>query len=159
MRNKPKSSGSDKRGRQGEGGGKPPFEPTAADRIKVKSLAAYGIPPEAIAKGVNNPRTGEPIGIDTLHRAFAEEIATGRLEIVFEVGNTLKAIALGRPAEYDKRGKLLRAERAPDLNACTLLMRFCAGWKEPKLGAPGEGGDDRGQVVGVIYAPAPFAKL
>lgn len=159
MGNKAKSSGSAKRGRQGEGGGKPPFEPTAADRIKVKALTAYGIPRDAVAKGITNPATGEPISVDTLDRAFAEELATGRLDIVFEVGNTIKALALGRPAEYDKRGKLLRAELRPDLNACSLLMRFCAGWKEPRLGAPGEGGDDRGQVVGVIYAPAPFAKL
>lgn len=70
------------------GRGQPPFEPTKADRERVGVAAAF-MPHEQICLLVKNPRTGKPISVETLLRAFPEELATGKVNVHHEIANSL----------------------------------------------------------------------
>lgn len=69
--------------------GRPPFEPTAEQRVTVKTMASYGIPLDDIARVVINPRTGKAISRKTLSRHCKAEIATGATEANVKVAQSL----------------------------------------------------------------------
>lgn len=64
--------------KQRRGRGRPRFQPTAAMREQVMTLAGYGIPIDGIALLVKNPETGNGISINTLKRYFEHELAAGK---------------------------------------------------------------------------------
>lgn len=87
---------------------RPKFKPTDLHRTTVRSLAAYGINHEDIAKmiGLRSPKT--------LRRHFKEELARGSIEATAQVSQTLYQMATsGKDA------------------ACTIFwMKTRAGWRE-----------------------------
>ena len=71
----------------GEGGGRPPHEPTDATKYLVKELTAYGITQEKIAQ-----RLG--ISIPTLTTYYQFELDTGKTDVIQKVAKRLVSRAL-----------------------------------------------------------------
>lgn len=63
-------------------GGRPPHQPTDADRAKVKALAAYGTPQEQIARVFD-------IHVQTLRTHYRDELDLGVIEANAQVAKTL----------------------------------------------------------------------
>ena len=87
---------------------RPKFIPTDLQRTTVKSLAAYGIPHEEIAKmiGLRSAKT--------LRRHFREELTRGSIEATAQVSQTLYQMAT--------------SGKEP---ACTIFwMKVRGGWRE-----------------------------
>lgn len=55
--------------------GRPPFERTKENALKVSMLLAMGWTNDRIAKNILDPRTGKPISTPTLKRHFRSELA------------------------------------------------------------------------------------
>lgn len=70
---------------------KPSFQPTDADRERVKLMAAVGIPQNDIRKTIGRPRG---IGLMTLHKYFRDELDLGMIEANAQIGATLFKKAL-----------------------------------------------------------------
>ena len=90
-------------------GGRPPYEPTEADRNTVKTMAACGITHDEIARclGTNG------IAAKTLRRHFRQELNTALTQVNALVGSQVIAAA--------KRGEAW---------ACCFWLKSRAGWKE-----------------------------
>ncbi len=69
------------RGGKRAGAGSPPFIPTPEQRTVVKLLIGSGRPHEEIVTAIKNSKTNKPISIETLHKAFKEEIRIGQVEM------------------------------------------------------------------------------
>jgi hypothetical protein len=69
-------------------GGRPPHQPTDADRAKVKALSAYGIPQEQIARAFD-------IDSKTLRLHYRNELDLGVIEANAQVAKTLWQQAVG----------------------------------------------------------------
>jgi hypothetical protein len=63
-------------------GGRPPHQPTDADRAKVKAMSAYGIPQEQIARVFD-------IDSKTLRLHYRDELDLGVIEANAQVAKTL----------------------------------------------------------------------
>src|SRR5215469_16479380 len=72
------------------------FKPTAEQRGWVEAMIGYGMPEAEIRLLIKHPQTGEPIGLQTLHKHFAEEIATGAVKVKALVGDRIIGWILGR---------------------------------------------------------------
>jgi hypothetical protein len=66
------------------GAGRPPFEPTVAERKQVEALSGYGLPIEQIGALVR-----DGIHIDTLRSHFGSELIRGKSKANARVGQTL----------------------------------------------------------------------
>ena len=116
--------------------GKPPFEPTAEDRAKVEALVAYGINLRDICLEVINPRTENPISVNTLQKAFAAEIQRGRPRYQARVTQSLYEKALSKDH--------------PQSHICAMFILKCQfGWRQESKVVHDVDGD-----TGVIIAPA-----
>src|SRR3984893_18029854 len=62
------------------------FNPTAEQRGWVEALSSHGVPEAEICLLIKYPETGAPIGLETLRKHFAEEIATGASKMKLLVG-------------------------------------------------------------------------
>jgi hypothetical protein len=71
------------------------FNPTAEQRGWVEALSSHGVPEAEICLLIKYPETGAPIGLETLRKHFAEEIATGASKMKLLVGNSIVASILG----------------------------------------------------------------
>lgn len=88
-------------------GGRPPWEPTAEDRVKVKLYAGIGIPVKMIATLIG-------VGSDnTLSKHCAEELKVGEAEATAKIA-----------------GKLFAKAMAGDLGAIIFWLKARAGWRE-----------------------------
>ena len=67
------------------------FNPTAEQRGWVEALSSHGVPEAEICLLIKYPETGAPIGLETLRKHFAEEIATGASKMKLLVGNSIVA--------------------------------------------------------------------
>jgi hypothetical protein len=72
------------------------FKPTAEQRGWVEAMSGYGMPEAEICLLIKHPQTGEPISLETLHKHFAEEIATGAVKLKALVGDRIIGWILGR---------------------------------------------------------------
>jgi hypothetical protein len=90
-------------------GGRPSYQPTEADRNTVKTMAACGIPHDAIARclGTNG------IAPKTLRRHFRHELDTSLTQVNALVGSQVIAAV--------KRGEAW---------ACCFWLKCRGGWKE-----------------------------
>jgi hypothetical protein len=99
--------------------GQPPFVPTDEQRKLVGVLTAMAVPFDRIRMVIINPRSGKPIEVPTLKRAFAQEIELGRAQLDRDC-----AIAI---AEGIRRG---------DIRFCALYARNrIEGWNSGKSSA------------------------
>jgi hypothetical protein len=71
------------------------FNPTAEQLGWVEALSSHGVPEAEICLLIKYPETGAPIGLETLRKHFAEEIATGASKMKLLVGNSIVASILG----------------------------------------------------------------
>jgi hypothetical protein len=99
--------------------GRPSFTPAPEDRRLVSALAGYGADQDYIASRIVNPQTGRPIDRKTLAKNFAAELSGAATEADIRVVESLFHQAVGRPAQYDDKGRLVRAEMPP-VPACTI---------------------------------------
>jgi hypothetical protein len=110
--------------------GRKPFEPAEALRRQVQTLAAFGVPQEDICRMAINPNTKKPIDIKTLRKYFRQELDVGASKATAKVVESLFRQAVGAPAQYDARGRVIRAERAPVLAAAVFWMKTHAKLRE-----------------------------
>ena len=104
------------------------FNPTAEQRGWVEAMVAYGAPEAEICLLIKNPQTGEAIGLETLHKHFAAEIAAGAAKANLLVGDRIIASILGRDG-----GLLEDRER---VRLAIFFAKTRMGWtvaKRPKL--------------------------
>lgn len=86
-------------GKKKRGGGMPRFEPTRQDREQVLLMVGYGLTHEEIATLIKNPRTGEPISVNTLKRTMSAELRDGLAFIKTRViGNLVKRACSDHPS-------------------------------------------------------------
>ena len=129
-----------------KGPGRPPFEPTDAQREKVKSLAGLGVAQERIRHYIRD--SGEPISKNTLIKHFRTELDEGLLEAEALLLESLFNQAVGRAKVVeilaDGTRKVVSERVKPD-PACVI---FCAkvrfGWKETSRHA--HSGPDGGPI-------------
>jgi hypothetical protein len=95
---------------------RPKFKPTEEQRRMVKSMAAYGIPQEAIARevGIRSQKT--------LRLHFRDELNRGEME-----------------ANYSVAQALHKKAKAGDTTAQIFWMRARAGWKDRPTFVSGTG--------------------
>jgi hypothetical protein len=112
-----------------DGPGRPPYQPTDADRAKVKALAAYGTPQEQIARVFD-------IHVQTLRNYYRDELDLGVIEANAQVAKTL----------FNQGVK--------DGNTAALIWwtKSRMGWKE-KQGLNVSGGLNLNVVTGIDRAP------
>lgn len=113
--------------------GRSAFKPTPALRRQVTTLAAFGLPPDEICRIIFNPNSSQPISRKTLQKYFRQELEAGAVKATSKVADTLYRQAVGAPAAYDKKGRLLRAERPPVLSAAIFWMKTRARLEELAL--------------------------
>ena len=120
------------------GPGRYRFAPTDQEREQVRSLAGYGIPQAQICKLISRP-----IAVSTLRHAFRDELDAGLAQANSAVAQSLYQQAVGMPAQYDEKGKLVRKEldRVPSCGIFWAKARM--GWRDvnvTRLEGTGKGG-------------------
>ncbi len=103
--------------------GGPSFEPTEEQRRTVKTMAGYGVRHEDIASCIQ-------IDPKTLRKHFRAELDEGMALGNMNVGRSLYEMAVGRPAQYDDGGRLLREEMKPDKSAVIFAAKARLGMRE-----------------------------
>jgi len=97
--------------------------PTPAMREMVYTLAKYGVPLNDIRLRILNPTTSRPISHETLKRHFKEEIDIGIADGNAHLAKVAFQSAVGRAAEYDPDGRVIRGELAPNAAVLNLLLK------------------------------------
>jgi len=98
------------------------FSPTPEQRAWVEAMIAYGMPDTEICPLIQNHKSGKPIGLKTLRKHFATEIAAGAVKAKLEVSNWMVSVILGHDRSFqDDR---LRAKLA------ILFAKTRMGWTE-----------------------------
>lgn len=106
------------------------FIPTSEDRARVSALKAYGATHDDICGFIINKNTRKPISRETLEKVFADELNVAKWKLVEEAANNLLLNARGRPAVYDDKGNLIRAEKPPDTTAAIFLCKAIGKWTD-----------------------------
>ena len=132
---------------QKKSSGRRAFEPTPELRRQVETLAAFGAPHDDIRRMAINPATKRPIGLKTLRKHFRQELEIGASQANAKVVESLFRQAIGAPAQYDARGRIIRAERAPVLAAAVFWMKTRAKLLEAANSNQGEDAGDSGAPV------------
>jgi DNA-binding XRE family transcriptional regulator len=93
--------------------------PTPETRVQVRTMSAFGIPQNDIAKyiGISKP---------TLHAHYRDELDRGMLEANMKIAQTLYSIATGTPGD-PARGI---PAKEPDKVSCMFWLKARAGWRE-----------------------------
>jgi hypothetical protein len=89
--------------------GRPPFEPTEAERRMARTLAAYGVPRPDIAQALG-------CSVPTLRRRFVDELARATTEANARVAETLFRRATG--------------DGPQSVTAAIFWLKCRAGWRE-----------------------------
>lgn len=110
--------------------GRPTFEPTKEQRAQISMMVAYGATKGDMALMIINPATGQPIHKQTLETAFRRELDVGAAEANMRVAQTLLQKCVGRPAQYDQYGNLIRDEIKPETPAINFWMKCRMGWRD-----------------------------
>lgn len=99
------------------------IEPTEQQRKQVEAFVGYGATEVEIAALLGMSKT-------TLRKHFAAELASGHMKTNMRVAESLFAQAVGRPAQYDAAGRLLREEQKPVTTAAIFWAKTRMGWNE-----------------------------
>jgi hypothetical protein len=109
-------------------GGNPRYEPTQEARQVVELMTAHGIPQIEIAAAIV-PKCDPK----TLRRAFAEEIARARPRYKGLIAQSARLHLVGRPAEFNARGDLVRAEVKPSVAMSIFQQKVVLGFRDGAL--------------------------
>jgi hypothetical protein len=101
----------------------PTFEPSAEQRGQVKVMAGYGIKHDDIAYALK-------IDPKTLRKYFRTELDEGMALANVNIGRSLYEMAVGRPAQVDQAGVVVREELKPDKSAAIFLGKTRLGLRE-----------------------------
>ena len=124
----------------------------------VELLSGYGLPQEHICTLVTKP-DGKPIDLKTLHKRFRTELDRGIAKALSAVAQTLHQSAVGAPAVYDDKGRMLRDEVKPDKTAQIFIAKARLGFKERSVQEQtGEGGGPVKHVL-AIFPPGALEGL
>lgn len=98
--------------------------PTAREREIVTNMARHGMPivPDMclmLSRGEH-----------WIKNHFAAELRIGQTEKKIEIMNMLHTHVMGRPAEHDKDGKVIREEIKPNVTACIFASKTICGLRE-----------------------------
>lgn len=110
--------------------GRPSFDPTDEQRRLVSALAGYGAPQEYICGKIINPQTEKPIDKKSLEKHFRAELDAAMQDTDLKMVESLFIQGVGRPAQYDKGGKLVREELKPSVAAAIFWTKARLGWSE-----------------------------
>lgn len=110
--------------------GRPAFEPTAEQRRLVETHAAFGTPQDDICTLIISSVSGKPITGKTLRQKFATELSVAESRANARVVESLFHQAVGRPAQFDGAGKLIREELKPVVAAAIWWTKGRMGWSE-----------------------------
>ena len=108
---------------------KPPRPPIVPEHPKpevaerVKNFAAVGMKQEQIARL-------ERMDPKTLRKYYHDFWEDGYYQANANIGKSGYQLAVGRPAEYDDKGRLVREELKPDKSAAIFLMKARLGMSE-----------------------------
>jgi hypothetical protein len=119
-----------KRGGKRRGAGRPAFKPTDEQRRLVSALAGYGAPQEYICIKIINPQTEKSIDKKSLEKHFRSELDSAMTETDLKMVESLFMQGVGRPAQYDKDGKLIREELKPNVAAAIFWTKARLKWSE-----------------------------
>lgn len=106
--------------------GAKPYEPTDAQRGEVRGMAMANIPQDVMAGAIG-------IDVKTLRLRFPHEVEFGRTKLMAAAAMALAKMVYGNVAEYDRAGKIIRAEVKPELGACCFILKTqgkTLGWSE-----------------------------
>lgn len=95
--------------------GRPAFQPTPEQRLKVSIWAACGMPQDYICTQIINPQTGAPITKKTLESAFRKELDEGMEQATAQVTMSLFKKATGNGPQ--------------SVTAAIFWLKCRAGWK------------------------------
>lgn len=90
---------------------------------RVRKMAAVGVPNIQIARI-------EGIDVATLRKYYGEAADQGFITANVNIGRSIYDQAVGRPAEYDSQGRLIREELAPDKSCAIFLSKARLGLRE-----------------------------
>lgn len=106
------------------------FTPTKGQREQVETLSGFGIGQDDICLLLANPNTGKPIDLKTLHKHFRHELDVGIARANAKVVESLFFQAVGRPAQFDERGNLVRSELRPEPAPAIFWTKARMKWSE-----------------------------
>jgi hypothetical protein len=117
------------------------FQPTDEQRKLVYMLRAHGMTLENICQFVTNQFTDRPITDETLRKHFRYELDMAMTEVNVCVSQKMLEGALGCPAQYDDKGRVIRKERQPQFLNQQWWEKTRGGYKETSINehAAGQG--------------------
>lgn len=98
-------------------------KPTAEQRNNVEVMSGYGLPYEqiAIVVGISKP---------TLIKHYRADLDRGLARINLQIGRSTVQQAVGSPAEYDTKGRVVREEIKPDKSVAIFMSKVRLGYRE-----------------------------
>lgn len=110
--------------------GKKPFAPTEDDRRIAEVALGMGLTQGETCQLILNPRTKKPIDEKTLRLHFEAEILAAEAKMHFRAARSLAILIEGRPAQYDAKGNLVRAEISISPAMVAFYHKTRRGWSE-----------------------------
>lgn len=107
------------------GKGRPAYVPTDEARKVVELMAAHAIPHEEIGRAIT-----PPCSVPTLRTAFAAELARARPRYKGLVAQSMQVHLMGRPAEFDVKGNMIRDEVKPNVAMAIFQAKTVLGQRE-----------------------------
>jgi hypothetical protein len=99
------------------------YQPNEPHRTTVRTLAGYQTPHKDIARMIG-------VSYNTLLKYYRAELDEGLALGNAMVARSLHEQAVGRPAEVDKDGRVIREELKPDKSAAIFLGKVRLGMRE-----------------------------
>jgi hypothetical protein len=99
------------------------LKPSDREKEIVKNMASHGIPVKDIAMLINR-------GEDYVRENYRRELDTAKIGKQIDIYNALHARVVGKPAEYDRKGRLVRAEVFPETACIIFSAKTICGLKE-----------------------------
>lgn len=99
------------------------FKPTEEQRRSVRTMSGYGVNQDDIAMVL-------AIDPKTLRKYFRQELDEGLATGNVKIGQSLFEMGVGRPAQYDEEGRMLREELKPDKSAAIFLGKARLGLRD-----------------------------
>jgi hypothetical protein len=104
-------------------GGRPSHQPTEQARATVRLMAGHFLSRDDIAIVIGINKT-------TLEKHYAEELAVVRSGYKLEVARAVGIHLMGRPAQYNAQGRLIREEIKPDRTMAIFQAKVVLGQQE-----------------------------
>jgi len=106
------------------------FAPTDDHRRIAEVALGMGLTQGETCQLLLNPKTGKPIDEKTLRLHFGAEILAAEAKMHFRAARSLAVLIEGRPAVYDAKGNLLRAEISISPAMVAFYHKTRRGWSE-----------------------------